>query len=455
MVSVCGDPGMLLPPKILLEGWNFCNRAGRACSEAPRWADCVAPSGVQRVAPADNAAGLPLPAQGQAACDAFTEQKERALGGLCADTGAPNATSYFWTAMLKSGAMNVSERGHLCGLWCANKTPSCNAAAAVSPREGGAGAGGLPAWAAPPQWADANYVMRQPRVAHEWTVADGGGGWRGSFYGTLDEAANLTALPTPSELIEQVLAPKRPGCSLAGTWLGQGDARLVIAVAQAPQAPAFTARCTWLPGPGLPAPWNASGAISNMSVVLHLAGHSDEGVAVAGEGRSADLVCWSAASYWCRDTACDGGAAARCAAAVAAPTPPISSYFGMEWVTRGGRRVHRHVLRTGDECVVCGACPAPFLGARPFSPLPPPPTPPTHIPTASIGSCSTQGPRRPRGSRGATSGTGGGSTLPPRGPPRATPLPGTPPGARCRPTTSRWLSGPTSRCGRAGRAFTF
>ena len=377
MVSVCGDPGMLLPPKVLLEGWNFCNRAGRACSESPRWADCVSPSGVQRVAPTDNAAGLPLPSQGQASCDAFTEQKERALGALCADTSAPNRTSYFWTAMLKSGAMNVSERGRLCGLWCANKTPNCNAAAGVSPREGAA-AGGLPAWAAPPQWADANYVMRQPRVVHEWSAADGAGGWRGSFYGTLDEAANLTALPTPSELIEQVLAPKRPGCSLAGTWLGQGDARLVIAVAQAPQSPAFTASCTWPPGPGLPAPWNATGTISNMSVVLHLAGHSDTGVAVAGEGRSADLVCWSAASFWCRDTACDGGAAAKCAAAAAAAAAaaeavvvlaaaPISSYFGMEWVTRGGRRVHRHVLRTGDECVCAPAPCAPAPTLRPSS----------------------------------------------------------------------------------------
>jgi hypothetical protein len=347
MVSVCGDPGLKLPPKILLEGWNFCNRCGRACTEAPRWADCVGGDGVQRVTPAANAAGLPLPAQSQPACDAFAEQKERDLGGLCADPipGAGNASSFFITAMLKSGAMNSSERGKLCGLWCANKTPDCNAAADVSPAE-------RPFWAAPapaPNWTDANYVMRQPRVLHEWSAPDGAGGWRGSFYGTLDETANLSALPTPSQLIAQVLTPAAPGCSLAGAWLGQGDARLVIDVAQAPNATAFSAACTWAPNsPGLPAPWNASGVVSNRTVRVR----GDTGTALAGEGRSADIICWGGGSFWCRDAACDGGGAARCAAALTvapAAAAPVSSYFGMEWTYREGRRIHRHVLRTGDD----------------------------------------------------------------------------------------------------------
>ena len=49
-VSVCGDPAMSQPePRVLLEGWNFCNRCGRACTVAPRWADCVGPDGEQRV----------------------------------------------------------------------------------------------------------------------------------------------------------------------------------------------------------------------------------------------------------------------------------------------------------------------------------------------------------------------------------------------------------------------
>lgn len=337
-VSVCGDPGMLLPPKILLEGWNFCNRCGRACSVSPRWADCVGPDGAQRVTPADNAAGLPLGQQSQAACDAFTEEKERTLGGLCADTDA-NKTSFFWTAMFKSGAMNVSERGRLCGLWCADKTPNCNGNTSLNV--------GSDALSATPAWTDDNYVMRQPRVLQEWTTADGSGGWRGSFYGTLDEQADLTALPTPSQLIDETLGPKRAGASLAGTWLGQGDARLVISVTQPPGSLYFNASCTWAPGGGLPAPWyNESGTIdAQNAVVFDINGHDDTGLALV-DGQSADIVCWSSGSWWCRSPACAGNATARCAAA---KPPPISSYFGMEWVTRAGKRVHRHVLRTGDD----------------------------------------------------------------------------------------------------------
>lgn len=35
-VSVCGDPGMRQPePRVLLEGWNFCNRCvGALCAAA-------------------------------------------------------------------------------------------------------------------------------------------------------------------------------------------------------------------------------------------------------------------------------------------------------------------------------------------------------------------------------------------------------------------------------------
>jgi hypothetical protein len=288
------------------------------------------------VAPADNAAGLPLGQQGQAVCDAFTQQKERTLGAVCADTNAYNETSFFWTAMFKSGAMNVSERGKLCGLWCANKTPDCNGNVSVGVRLDSVDA-----------WTDDNYVMRQPRVLQEWTAADGSGGWRGSFYGTLDEHANLTALPTPSELIEQTLGPKRAGASLAGTWLGEGDARLVIAVSQAPDSFYFNASCAWSPGGGLPAPWiNQSGTVDAQNSVEFLVnGHTDTGVALT-DGQGADLVCWSSGSYWCRAPMCVENATARCTTAKPAP---ISSYFGMEWITRGGRRIHRHILRAGDD----------------------------------------------------------------------------------------------------------
>ena len=353
MVSVCGDPGMALPPKILLEGWNFCNRAGRACDTAPRWADCTGADGIQRVTAAANAAGLPASQQSQPACDAFTEQKERDLGALCADTQGANATSYFWTAMLKSGAFNASERGRLCGLWCAGKDPNCNVPAPPPPP-------------APRAWADANYMMRQPRVVQQWSAPDGAGGWHGSFYGTLDQGADLAALPTPAQLIAQALAPPAPpaapGCSLAGQWLGPGSARQVIAVAQAPGAARFLASCTWPPGtPGLPAPWvNQSGTVDAADgVAFAVGGHVDSGRALlpggGGSGGSADLVCWASGSWWCRSgPACNASsAAARCGALPPPPPPPapknVSSYFGMEWVHRAGRRVHRHVLRTGND----------------------------------------------------------------------------------------------------------
>jgi aryl carrier-like protein len=60
-------------------------------------------------------------------------------------------------------------------------------------------------------WTDANYIMRQPRVVQQWSTPDGTGGWQGSFYGTLDEQADLAALPTPAELIAQALAPPGRG----------------------------------------------------------------------------------------------------------------------------------------------------------------------------------------------------------------------------------------------------
>ena len=111
-------------PRLLLEGWNFCNRCGRACDVAPRWADCVAVNGTQLVSHAANAVGIPNKAdQNQSSCDALAEQKERDLGALCENANALGESTYFWTLMLKSGAMNVSERGRLCGLWCEDKNP--------------------------------------------------------------------------------------------------------------------------------------------------------------------------------------------------------------------------------------------------------------------------------------------------------------------------------------------
>ena len=48
-VSILGDPGLKFKPygpRIMLEGWNFCNRAGPAFEgdpilPSPRYADCI------------------------------------------------------------------------------------------------------------------------------------------------------------------------------------------------------------------------------------------------------------------------------------------------------------------------------------------------------------------------------------------------------------------------------
>ena len=118
----------------------------------------------------------------------------------------PNALgqpTYFWTLMLKSGAMNVSERGRLCGLWCEKKEPSCNAAP--------------PPPGPPPElpWLDTNYEMRQPRVEHIRSAPDGSGGWSGAFYGTYDPTAHLPSLPTPAELIDGGGAPAAFGANVS------------------------------------------------------------------------------------------------------------------------------------------------------------------------------------------------------------------------------------------------
>ena len=229
-VSIVGDPGMASPqPRVLLEGWNFCNRCGRACDVAPRWADCVSPEGKQLVSAAANAAGLPRPQQSQPTCDAYTEQKERDLGKLCERPNAQDEPTYFWTAMLKSGAMNVTERGRLCGLWCEKKTPSCN-----PPHDDGDEGDG-----AAVAWPDDDYVMRQPFVKHVPSHRDDdeAGGWRGSFYGTYDPATPLDALPTPDAVAAGGGLPPNASAPIPSyfgwEWFARGGRRVFRHVVRA------------------------------------------------------------------------------------------------------------------------------------------------------------------------------------------------------------------------------
>ena len=131
--------------------------------------------------------------------------------------------------MLKSGAMNVSERGRLCGLWCEKKEPSCNAAP--------------PPPGPPPElpWLDTNYEMRQPRVEHIRSAPDGSGGWSGAFYGTYDPTAHLPSLPTPAELIDGGGAPAAFGANVSSyfgfEWTVRGGRRVFRHVRHSPAAP--------------------------------------------------------------------------------------------------------------------------------------------------------------------------------------------------------------------------
>lgn len=318
----------------------------------------MSPEGTQLVSPQDNAAGLPPSRQNQSNCDAATEQKERDLGALCARENALGHESYFWTAMLKSGAMNVSERGHLCGLWCLDKKPSgCvevdSGAAVVAARDSSPVRGLLEhlAVAAAPATTDDDYSMRQPLVKHAWSAPDGSGGYTGSFYGTYDLSANLSALPPPADVIDEALHPHPDeSCALDGIWLGgNGNASLPIAVASTGNG-TYLASCEWPSGGSLPAPWhNQSLSVSGNRVTFAVEGHIDTGVALPCESSgsldaTAELICYSATSYWCRGSAC-AGAAKACAGAKTG----ISSYFGLEWFVRDGRRIFRNIVRCGDD----------------------------------------------------------------------------------------------------------
>lgn len=348
-VSVCGDPAMSQPePRVLLEGWNFCNRCGRACTVAPRWADCVGPDGKQRVTADANNAGLPAVAQNQSACDAFTEAKERSLGGLCARPGGPGNTtqSYFWTAMLKSGAMNNTERGRLCGLWCAGKEPNCNVAATSGQSRNDEPYSAFSATASNSDpWTDDNYIMRQPVVGHQWSTPDGAGGYRGSFYGTWNDTADIKTVPTPDTVIAQALSPGRRWVrNISGIWLGNnGDDKYPILVEQAAVSDRVNATCEWAAGPGRPAPWNRTGTASAQDGIII---GPDRGT-LQGNG---SIICWSKTSWWCRRPSCPVNATVICTSAPPVPAVgPIQSYFGLEWTQRDGRRVFRNVLRSGND----------------------------------------------------------------------------------------------------------
>jgi hypothetical protein len=344
--SVVGDPMFARDngTRVMIEGWNFCNRCGRDCAVAPRWADCPPASGAapgpgpegNRVTDADNAAGLaddidPL------TCDAITQQKERNLGALCIEPGAPSSTppSFFWTGMLKSGNFDTWEEGHLCGLWCKNMTPSCDP---------------------PSSLTFDNLPMNQPRMFHAWSKPVSGN-WVGAFYGTWDinaTQAELAAMLSPEVKVAAVAAAAEV-CSPLGAWLGgQGDTGAPIIVARNASTGQYTASCQF----GGPSAWmdrpltvDADGLIT-----LSLPGHSNQGRFVPSSVNFSDPcggIQWGSdqSSWWCpRSTP-------HCTITPAPPPPSPSnppSYFALEWFNRDipghpNAKILRSTLRTSQE----------------------------------------------------------------------------------------------------------
>eukprot|EP01084_Bolivina_argentea_P155356 270733_1 len=123
-ISILGDPQLRFAPngpRIMIEAWNFCNRAGPSFPgdpplPSPRYADCVntkannctyGSNNNNCITPQLNNAQTKNPSNGTEE-DFFTINKEANLGSKCQIDN-----TYFWTAMLKSG--NYISSSKLCG----------------------------------------------------------------------------------------------------------------------------------------------------------------------------------------------------------------------------------------------------------------------------------------------------------------------------------------------------
>lgn len=187
-------------------------------------------------------------------------------------------------------------------------------------------------------------MMRQPLVKHVWSTKDSEGNWKGSFYGTWDQSADLDKLPTPAEVISDALGPPSgPVCNIAGVWnSGNGDPSYPMHVTQ--HGNAFLADCMWKPAPGRVTPWhNRSGTLRSDG---HVSLGHDQGLLWPSRGADCgSVVCWSPTSYWCRHQ-CPSNITKVCATW---SPPKVSSYFGLEWFVRDNRRIFRNVLRSGSD----------------------------------------------------------------------------------------------------------
>ena len=176
-VSILGDPQLRFKPhgpRIMMEAWNFCNRAGPAFPgdpslPSPRYADCVdptstncsfGPNGDNCISPQLNGAA-PSNSSSPQQSDTFAVDKESQLGALCEANG-----TYFWTAMLKNG--NYLTASNLCEC---PYPPS-------------------------PSLMFNNLAMNQPRVLHQYTDNAS----HGALYGTWDINASVDKITPDGNL---------------------------------------------------------------------------------------------------------------------------------------------------------------------------------------------------------------------------------------------------------------
>ena len=140
-----------------------------------------------------------------------------------------------------------------------------------------------------------------------------------------------------------------PSCHIGGAWVAvPGSSWAVIDVTQAKESTSFVASCTWQDGSGRPKPWhNLSGTVdARGTVTLEFSDHTDYGVVAPDSGAGCgQAICWNSAARWCRADAC-ANITELCRGVRPAPPPPppspssnVTSYFGIEWIERDGRRL--------------------------------------------------------------------------------------------------------------------
>jgi hypothetical protein len=276
------------------------------------------------VTDAANSAGIPA-GSNASSCDAYTEQKERDLGAMCERKSATGGnSSFFWTAMIKSGNFDNKMECTLCGLWC--KDDGCCTESRINYNQ---------------------LSMNQPFVKHVWSAQQPDGSFSGSFYGSYEQGADpappsevdlseaghrvVPKLATISETFQSAgeLDTSAAPCNLTGEWLGSDEAHPVTVVMQS--STSFIAT---------DAAWSTErlGTLfPNGTVSLN----DNDGSGRITYGKAGQInstapacsaVLWDKSSPWCRMPVCHSNV--------------VPSYLALEWFKRGQGYVYRTTLRT-------------------------------------------------------------------------------------------------------------